>query len=178
MPFFVLFIIAFVFSYSVKAEELRIIGSVSKGTCSFDVDKTIINFKKPLQIALIKDDLNDKTYSMPFSIEYTCEEFDLSEGSAPFLMKVSAGTATEVDTENRIYPTNNITKAAFVLFSCDENKNNCNVVDINSGNTLPLVITANSTLQSHFEVSVIKQGVDTPLPGSLLATVDITLLQP
>ncbi|EFB70891.1 P pilus assembly protein, pilin FimA [Providencia rustigianii] len=160
-----------------QAAEMQVIGNVIKGTCVVSVDKMEVQFK-PIFIPNVKEDINDKTFLKPFSLRYTCSEFDLSTGSAPYLMKVAASTGTSVDPSNKIYPTTNNTKAAFVLRKCDSSKANCNIVDINGGGVIPFQVTANASLESHFEVSVVQLGTSRPTPGELVAAVDITLLQP
>ncbi|MEX6383338.1 hypothetical protein AB6F61_10295 [Providencia hangzhouensis] len=93
-------------------------------------------------------------------------------------MKITPGIGTLVDNSNKIYPTNNITGAAFVLKNCDENKLNCKVVNLNAGGEISFDVTANSQLENHFEVNVVQLGTTQPIPGELVASVDIVLLQP
>ncbi|ELX8379866.1 fimbrial protein [Providencia vermicola] len=163
---------------SVQAVEMKVIGKVIKGTCVVDVDSMEVKFNQPIFIPEVKEDINDKTFLKPFSLKYNCSGFDLSTGTAPYLMKITASTGTSIDTSNKIYPTTNNTKAAFVLKKCDDSKANCNIVDINGGGVVPFQVTENASLESHFEVSVVQLGASKPTPGELVAAVDITLLQP
>lgn len=160
------------------AVDFEVRGNVSKGTCEVSYTSMEVRFDTPILIPQLKQDVNDKTYVKPFSLEYSCADFDLSGGPAPFKMKITAGTGTSVDPNNKLYPTHNVTGAAFVLESCDENKRNCKIVDLNAGGDIDFNVTANSKLENNFEVNIVQLGSNTPVPGELVASVDITLLQP
>lgn len=176
--FFLAAINLFIFSNNARAVEFEIIGNVIKGTCEVSVDNMEVKFSSPIFIPDVKSDINDRTFVKPFSLKYKCAEFDLSTGTAPYTMEIAASSGTSVDQSNKIYPTINNTKAAFVLRKCDDNKANCNIVDINGGGRIPFQVTANSDLESHFEVSIVQLGTNQAMPGELVAAVDITLLQP
>ncbi len=161
-----------------SALDIEVIGNVSKGTCEVSYESMTVKFDKPLLTPQIKPNVDDETYVKPFSLKYSCTDFNLSDGPAPFKMKITPGIGTLVDNSNKIYPTNNITGAAFVLKNCDENKLNCKVVNLNAGGEISFDVTANSQLENHFEVNVVQLGTTQPIPGELVASVDIVLLQP
>lgn len=168
----------FGFVNHLQAAELEIIGNVTKGTCSFLTSDMEVKFNSAIITSTVNDDINDRTHIKPFSLKYNCTGFDVISGNAKYSMKIAAGSGTSIDANNKIYPTTNLTKAAFILRKCDENKGGCSIIDLHNGGVVPFDITSNSDLESHFEVSVIKLGAETPNPGALEAAVDVTLLQP
>lgn len=163
---------------SANALELQVIGNVTKGTCTVSASSLTVIFAKPLQIRDIKSDIADKTYVKPFSLEYTCADFDVAAGAGEYAMNIKVAAGTTVDANNKIYPITNNTNAAFVLSNCDSNKQNCRIFDFNNGGNLPLRISENGKQETNFEVSVIQLGNNTPKPGELVAAIDITLVQP
>ncbi len=163
---------------NIKAVELSILGNVSKGTCSASLNDMKIVFEKPLFIPNIKENVEDKTYVKPFSLKYKCSDFDFSSSTGNYLMKIVPGNGTLVDENNKIYPTSNVTNAAFVLRSCDSNKSNCKIVNLRNGGELPFDVIVNGDLEHHFEVSVVQLGATSLKSGELVVAVDVNFLQP
>ncbi|EJD6081269.1 MULTISPECIES: hypothetical protein [Providencia] len=159
---------------------LEVIGSVSKGTCSVAVPDKEVVFSDVILTRNVKLSLNDKTYVKPFTFNYSCEDFDFSNNAtSPFMMKITAANGTSVTQDNRLHPANNVTHAAFILSSCDNDKKNCEIVDVNSGGIINFNIEQNGNLEKHFEVSIVKLDSSQELtPGELVSSVDITLVQP
>lgn len=161
-----------------QSVDFEVTGKVIQGTCSFLTSDMEVKFDNALMTANIKEDINDRTYVKPFSLKYSCSDFNFSSGSASYVMKLAGSAGVSIDPENKIYPTSNLTKAAFILKSCDFNKNNCKVVDFNNGGLVSLSIPSNSDFEENFEVSVVKLAGETLKAGDLVVAVDVTFLQP
>ncbi|MEX9754416.1 fimbrial protein [Providencia vermicola] len=160
--------------------QFEVKGNIIKGSCAVSASSMTVEFPMAIQTNSVKSELDDKTHVQPFELKYTCDSFDLSgNAGAPYNMVISLGTGTSVTQNNKIYPTNNVTNGAFVLYHCDESKQNCQIVDINSGGLVPFTVKANGESLRNFEVAVVKlDAANSLVPGPLLSAVDIVLEQP
>lgn len=169
------------FNSVANAVKFEVKGNIIKGSCKVVSPTLDVTFNLPIQTNTIKEAVTDKTHVKQFLFGYECDSFDFSNGNAgvPYLMKITSGSGTEVNSMNKIYPTNNITNSAFVLWSCKDDESSCKIVELSKSEHVPFTIKGNGKAENLFEVSVVKLDGESSLkPGELLSSIDITLEQP
>ncbi|QIG04342.1 fimbrial protein [Proteus sp. ZN5] len=158
--------------------DLEIIGNISKGTCTISAPTQDVIFKKNIITHELKEDVGDKSFTTPFTFKYHCQDFEISEPLQMLAIKITPSNGTTINSNNIIYPTTNTVNAGFILRSCDSNKKNCHPLLFSPHANVPFEVVSNGELESQFEVSVVKIDSNPAKAGELIASVDLTLIQP
>lgn len=163
---------------AVQAETLTVTGKFVKGSCSVVTPVQTVLFPGGIEIQQLKSDPSDTTYTAPFTFKYKCSEFDMSSSPEAVVISITPVNGSVVNSDNKIYPSQNTQNAGFVLRNCDDTKQNCNQVIFEPAGKIPFIVTMNGEMESYFQASVVKLTDQQAKAGDLVASVDMTLLQP
>lgn len=163
---------------TVRAEMLTVSGKFVKGSCSVIAPEQTVLFPGGIEIQQLKSDPSDTTYTAPFTFKYRCSEFDVSSSPQSVVISITPVNGSVVNSDNKIYPSKNTQNAGFILRNCDNTKQNCHLVTFAPSGKVPFIVTMNGEMESYFEASVVKLTDQQAKAGELVASVDMTLLQP
>ncbi len=161
-----------------QAETLTVTGKFVKGSCSVITPVQTVLFPNGIEIQQLKSDPTDTTYTAPFTFKYKCSEFDMASAPQTVVIKITPVNGSVVNTDNKIYPSQNTQNAGFVLRNCDNSKQNCNLVAFEPVGEVPFTASINGEMESYFEAGVVKLTDQQAKAGELVASIDLTLLQP
>lgn len=156
--------------------DLIVKGKVSKGTCSFAFSNKVVEFTKPLVSADIGDVMDATTPTEPFTIQYICQDY--TDDVIPDLQVSIKADGNSNTLNEKLFPKNNITNAAFTLSQCNIVNTDCSLVDFFNNNTEIDFPVHNGENEKYFQAKVVKLYGSPIKSGKLSASVIFSFVQP